>query len=206
VKTKRMQYDRYRSVDRALDLGDEAAILSGRHMDEFIVANLGYKARPLDGIWAVPPYLHNSSVPNLYQMLVPAARRATTFYLGSTRFDARHVGYEMHQFPGGFEMDTTKPGNLNTGHEFRNLTLEELEARHGRAWDGRSNREQRWAFVLGVDLQRLGAMSPGQRWELTREASRRSLSNPDRPPVKGVLGTEFNEEERWQLVEYLKSL
>jgi len=205
-KQQRIQYDRYRSVAPELDFGDAAAILSGQNMDQFIVANLGYKARPLAGIWAVPPYLHNSSVPNLYQMLVPAARRFAKFYLGSTRFDPEHVGYETHQFPGAFEMDTTKSGNRNTGHEFRNLTLEELEAKQGRTWDGRSSREERWAFVLGVDRQRYSAMSPLQRWSLTRDASRKALSSPTGQPIKGVLGPEFTEEERWQLVEYLKTL
>jgi len=205
-KRRRIEYDRYRDVAEDLDFGDDAAILSGRNMDQFIVANLGYKARPLDGIWATPPYLHNSSVPNLDQMLVPAARRATRFYLGSTRFDPKHVGYETHQIPGAFEMDTTKPGNRNTGHEFRNLTLEELEAKQGRTWDGRSSREERWAFVLGVDLQRLGAMSPYQRWELTRDVSRRALESPAGMGIKGVLGPEFTEEERRRLVEYLKTL
>jgi cytochrome c peroxidase len=28
-----------------------------------------YKARPLNGIWATPPYLHNGSVPNLWELL-----------------------------------------------------------------------------------------------------------------------------------------
>jgi len=205
-KQKRIQYDRYRSVAEDLDFGDDAAILSGQNMDQVIVANLGYKARPLAGIWATPPYLHNSSVPNLYQMLVPATRRMAKFYLGSTRFDAKHVGYETHQFPGAFELDTTKPGNHNTGHEFRNLALEELEDKQGRTWDGQSSRQERWAFVLGVDLHRFTTMSPDQRWELTREASRRALSSPVGQPIKGVLGPEFTEEERWQIVEYLKTL
>src|SRR5262249_17411833 len=34
-----------------------------------------YKARPLDGIWATAPYLHNGSVPNLTELLKPAAQR-----------------------------------------------------------------------------------------------------------------------------------
>ncbi len=206
LKKKRLQYDRYRSVAPELDFGDAAAILSAQDMDQFIVANLGYKARPLAGIWAVPPYLHNSSVPNLYQMLVPAIRRFTKFYLGSTRFDPKHVGYETHQFPGAFEMDTTKSGNRNTGHEFRNLTLEELEAKQGRTGTGRASREERWASVLGVDRRRYSTMSPAERWELTRKASRKALSSPLGQPIKGVLGPEFTDDERWQLVEYLKTL
>ncbi len=205
-KKKRLEYDRYRSVAPELDFGDPAAILSGQNMDQFIVANLGYKARPLSGIWAVPPYLHNSSVPNLYQMLLPASRRFAKFYLGSTRFDPKHVGYETHQFPGAFEMDTTKSGNRNTGHEFRNLTLEELEAKQGKTGTGRASREERWASVLGIDRERQSAMSPVERWELTREASREALSSPLGHPIKGVLGPEFTDEERWQLVEYLKTL
>jgi len=205
-KQKRIQYDRYRDVAPDLDFGEDAAILSGQNMDQFIVANLGYKARPLSGIWATPPYLHNSSVPSLYQILVPAARRDVKFYLGSNRFDPKHVGHETHQFPAAFGMDTTQPGNLNTGHEFRNLVLEELEDRQGRTWDGQSTRQERWASVLGVDLQRLGSMSPTQLWERKRNVSRRALASPIGRPIKGVLGPEFTEEERWQLVEYLKTL
>jgi hypothetical protein len=205
-KKSRLEYDRYRSVAPELDFGDTAAIQSGLNMDQFIVANLGYKARPLAGIWATPPYLHNSSVPNLYQMLVPASRRLAKFYLGRTRFDPKHVGYQTHEFRGAFEMDTTKPGNRNTGHEFRNLTLEELEMKQGRTGDNRSSRVERWAFVLGVDRTRYSAMSPQERWELTRAASQSALSSPTGQPIKGVLGPEFTEEERWQLVEYLKTL
>jgi len=206
VKAKRIQYDRYRGVDEDLDFGDDATILSGRNMDQFIVPNLGYTARPLAGVWATPPYLHNSSVPNLYQMLVPAARRSAKFYLGSNRFDPKHVGLETHPFPAGFEMDTSKPGNLNTGHEFRNLTLGELEDKQGKPWDGRSSRNKRWASVLGISLQRLAALSPHHFWELKRDVSRKALASPTGQPIKGVLGPEFTEDERWQLVEYLKTL
>ena len=35
----------------------------------------GYKPRPLEGVWATPPFLHNGSVPTLYQMLLPPERR-----------------------------------------------------------------------------------------------------------------------------------
>ena len=152
-KKARIEFDRYRGVEEALDFGEVPAIVSGQGMDGYIVANLGYKARPLDGIWATPPYLHNSSVPNLYEMLVPAAQRTAKFYLGSTRFDPKVVGFETQQFPGAFLMDTSKSGNLNTGHEFRNMTLEELEQKQEIKWDGQSSRDQRWAFVFGKDLE-----------------------------------------------------
>ncbi|HJT15611.1 MAG TPA: di-heme-cytochrome C peroxidase, partial [Dongiaceae bacterium] len=44
---------------------------------------LAYKARPLDGIWATAPYLHNGSVPSLFQLLLPPAQRQATFLLGT---------------------------------------------------------------------------------------------------------------------------
>ena len=103
-------------------------------------------------------------------------------------------------------MDTTKSGNRNTGHEFRNLTLEELEEKQGKTWDGRSSRQERWACGPGgrpgaperdVAGTGLGA-DPG--------SVAQGLSSPAGQPIKGVLGPEFTEEERWQLVEYLKTL
>src|SRR6185503_6875777 len=41
---------------------------------------LEYKARPLNGIWAVPPYLHNGSVPSLFALLSPVAVRPSVVY------------------------------------------------------------------------------------------------------------------------------
>jgi hypothetical protein len=83
-----------------------------------IQAPLAYKVRPLNGIWATPPYLHNGSVPNLYLLLSPVKERPTTFYLGHREYDPVNVGYLYDKLAGGFEFDTTKPGNHNTGHEF----------------------------------------------------------------------------------------
>ena len=73
-----------------------------------------YKGRPLDGIWATAPYLHNGSVPNLYQLLVPSERES--FYVGSREFDPEHVGFIKDDTSGTW-LDTSIPGNLNTGHD-----------------------------------------------------------------------------------------
>jgi hypothetical protein len=81
-------------------------------------ALLSYKVRPLNGIWATPPYLHNGSVPNLYALLSPVAERPKKFYLGNREYDPLNVGYRIDEFPGGFEFDTTIRGNSNSGHEF----------------------------------------------------------------------------------------
>jgi hypothetical protein len=81
---------------------------------------LSYKVRPLNGIWATPPYLHNASVPNLYALLSPVEERPKQFYLGSREYDPVNVGYRVDEFPGGFLFDTTIRGNSNSGHEFAN--------------------------------------------------------------------------------------
>ena len=83
-------------------------------------ALLAYKVRPLNGIWATPPYLHNGSVPNLYSLLSPVAERPKNFYLGNREYDPVNVGYRIDKFRGGFAFDTTKRGNSNSGHEFNN--------------------------------------------------------------------------------------
>lgn len=82
----------------------------------------GYKPRPLQGVWATPPFLHNGSVPTLYQMLVPPEQRDRRFFVGRRAFDPVHVGYvtqpDEEQGDDGFWLDTTIPGNRNTGHAF----------------------------------------------------------------------------------------
>jgi hypothetical protein len=77
-----------------------------------------YKARPLDGIWATAPYLHNGSVPDLYALLSPVSERPDSFYVGNLEFDPERVGYESGKSTGLFQLDTAKPGNSNRGHEF----------------------------------------------------------------------------------------
>ncbi|WP_297841672.1 cytochrome c [Pseudomonas sp.] len=100
-----------------------------------------YRARPLDGVWATPPFLHNGSVPSLYQLLSPQDERASTFYTGSVEFDPRHVGYSTEKFPGAFLFDTRISGNHNSGHEFRVGPL-------GNGVIGRLLQpEERWALV-----------------------------------------------------------
>jgi hypothetical protein len=82
-------------------------------------APLRYRARPLNGIWATAPYLHNGSVPSLYQLLLPATQRSKVFYTGNWEFNPELVGFESDSpFEGAFKYDTALPGNSNAGHEF----------------------------------------------------------------------------------------
>lgn len=105
-----------------------------------------YKAAPRDGVWATPPFMHNGSVPNLYEMLIPAEERTKKFYLGH-EFDPVKVGLDTTAASGTFLMDTTLLGNSNSGHSFQ-----------------------------------------------------------DGPRGNGVIGPLLKDEERWALVEYLKSI
>jgi mono/diheme cytochrome c family protein len=58
----------------------ETAELHGYRVDPLPPAPEGvYKAAPRDGVWATPPFLHNGSVPNLYEMLLPAGERTKKF-------------------------------------------------------------------------------------------------------------------------------
>jgi mono/diheme cytochrome c family protein len=54
-----------------------------------------YRARPLNGIWATAPYLHNGSVPSLYWLLRPAAERPTAFCMGRRDYDPVTVGFAV---------------------------------------------------------------------------------------------------------------
>lgn len=111
-----------------------------------------YKARPLAGVWATAPFLHNGSVPSIYQLLSPQDERATTFYKATFEYDPRHLGYRSEAFANGFLFDTRITGNHNSGHEFRAGKL-------GNGVIGRGLQpEERWALleylkVLGGPLE-----------------------------------------------------
>lgn len=87
---------------------------------------LAYKGRSLNGIWATAPYLHNGSVPTLYDLLLPQKRagdpatgeyRPDLFMVGSREFDPAKVGYVSQGYK-GFAFNTKLPANSNAGHEY----------------------------------------------------------------------------------------
>lgn len=53
----------------------------------------GYPARQLGAVWATAPYLHNGSVPNIYELLKPSSLRPKIFFVGRRDYDAKHLGY-----------------------------------------------------------------------------------------------------------------
>jgi len=123
----------------------------------------GYKPRPLEGVWATAPFLHNGSVPTLYQMLLPPKERDRRFFVGRRDFDPVHVGFvtkpDADGKGDGFWLDTSIAGNHNTGHAF--------------------------------------AADP-EMWK-------KHLADPQANPLpSGVIGPEFSDAERYDLIEYLK--
>ena len=92
-------------------------------------APFAYKARPLDGIWATAPYLHNGSVPTLYDLLRAPADRPASFNVGTREYDPVHVGYRTEPAaPGnGFTFNATGNGNSNEGHDYNVGRLTEAQ-------------------------------------------------------------------------------
>ncbi|MDH5230287.1 MAG: di-heme-cytochrome C peroxidase [Gammaproteobacteria bacterium] len=93
-----------------------------------------YKGRPLNGIWATAPYLHNGSVPNLYELFLPSCSdeeiqqgkkcRSNKFTVGNRELDVKKVGFKQFENPAQFQQpalfvfDTSLPSNSNKGHEY----------------------------------------------------------------------------------------
>ncbi len=96
----------------------EAAAKAAESLATTIKTLLAYKARPLDGVWATAPYMHNGSVPNLYELMLPVAERSATFKMGTIGIDPVKVGVDTRAADNNFVFDTSKPGNRNTGHEY----------------------------------------------------------------------------------------
>ena len=102
------------------DLGRRHAV---EWRDTLLVGGPGdgpYAARPLHGIWAAAPYLHNGSVPTLYDLLLPPERRPAVFALGGRAFDPVKVGFAAASDCDRPDclVDTTRPGNGNGGHPY----------------------------------------------------------------------------------------
>jgi len=83
---------------------------------------LVYKGRPLNGIWATAPYLHNGSIPNLWELLTIPSDRKKEFFVGSREFDPENVGFITDQGPSLFKVmkdeNNIMPGNSNLGHAY----------------------------------------------------------------------------------------
>jgi mono/diheme cytochrome c family protein len=128
---------------------------------------LVYKARPLNGIWATAPYLHNGSVPNLYELLLPSCApdeqsegpcRAASFHVGSREFDPVKVGFDTTAQAGSYVFDTSLPGNSHAGHEYASgkTAVIKLDAQGRPLRNAQGDLVQEW----------LTPITDAQRWAL----------------------------------------
>lgn len=108
---------------------------SGKPANPPIVLVPHYRARPLDGVWATAPYLHNGSVPTLYDMLTPQHLRPQAFCVGSREFDPAKVGLSVKSgetcAAGITRFDVTGLGNSNLGHSFEGAETDKTKLPNG---------------------------------------------------------------------------
>ncbi|WP_294533886.1 di-heme-cytochrome C peroxidase [uncultured Rhodoblastus sp.] len=112
--------------DRGLTEDDRKAVFGPRANCPNAEPQAVYRARPLDGVWAMAPFLHNGSVPSLYWLLRPAGERPRKFCLGARDYDPRRVGYPADPVcaPGETLFEETDSagrslkGNSAAGHSF----------------------------------------------------------------------------------------
>jgi hypothetical protein len=83
-----------------------------------------YVAETLDGLWLRAPYLHNGSVPTLFDLLEAPPGRPRAFLRGGEVLDSVHGGFvapacdPTRTEKGAFCFDTAMPGNANSGHVY----------------------------------------------------------------------------------------
>lgn len=83
----------------------------------------GIEAKPLQGIWASPPYLHNGAVLSIRQLLTKPNQRLASFYVGNPEYDTKDLGFKNQElvytgYDGLAVIDTTKQGNSSAGHDY----------------------------------------------------------------------------------------
>ncbi len=113
--------------------GDAVDQFLGHCADETVRANMrdpgvplpAYKARPLNGIWATAPFLHNGSVPTLADLLLPPAERPRTFGYLDGSYDVEKAGLADRSGEPRASIlrthdDAGQPilGNFNGGHNY----------------------------------------------------------------------------------------
>jgi len=96
-----------------------------------LVAERGYVAQPLDGIWATAPYLHNGSVPDL-RSLLDSQTRPDIWRRVEDNYNHENVGWEYvskDSKQSSLDYDTSLLGYGNGGHTFGDhLTADERDA------------------------------------------------------------------------------
>jgi len=106
-------------IDQAISAEE---IIEFEHGRENILwrSNLAYPARHLAGVWGTAPYLHNGSVPTMFDLLLPEDQRPKQFPVGHYEYDPVKLGYRTDikdddpEFRSMF--DVSHSGDSNVGH------------------------------------------------------------------------------------------
>jgi hypothetical protein len=116
--------DRYEADARKYPLGHPFAFPDNTLIYDTDPAERGFQNNALPGLFLNAPYLHNSSVPNLAQLL-HLEERPDRFCRGSEPYDPGVLGFRSPQPVAGrcppeapWLFDTTRPGNSNGGHDY----------------------------------------------------------------------------------------
>lgn len=88
--------------------------------DTILTDGRPYAARPLHGVWAAAPYLHNGSVPTLADLLTPPDERPKEFPLGHRDYDPEKLGFrtDLPREQWKYTVKTAETGNGNGGHTY----------------------------------------------------------------------------------------
>lgn len=105
-------------AERGLSPQQQAAVTNCLDPNVF-QAQVGMKARTLEGAFLSAPFLHNGSVESMAELLEPASKRKRQFYLGCRNYDLETLGYHCAGSDEGASLfDTRLEGNSNEGHEY----------------------------------------------------------------------------------------
>ena len=129
IQTDRNRLDSY-TVDFRNRQVTELFAGTEHQFKEFIKTN-GYANGPLDGLWLRGPYLHNGSVPTLWDLLSPPGERPETFMRDSNVLDSENGGFISPPCAEPKQrncFDTTIRGNSNSGHDY-GTDLSEIQRR-----------------------------------------------------------------------------
>jgi len=114
--------------DNFIDWFNESWFAQGDEYPGELVTTNGYIAPPLDGVWATAPYLHNGSVPTLYELLNSDARAPYWRRDAETPYDKVNVGWAYEQQDSKVDNETydvSLYGYSNQGHTFGDALNEE---------------------------------------------------------------------------------
>ena len=90
---KAREYTKASATDQGISLDNEFL-----KNDTWHQWRSGYIARPLHGIWASAPYLHNGSVRTIRQLLTNPEDRESIFYTGTRNYDIENIGYKSEEY------------------------------------------------------------------------------------------------------------